>query len=152
MANTRIPAGDDNWHATIDVVIAASADKVWALASNWLGFPSRCMVECLAGQNYVPGCVRRVQAHNSSFWVTEKLSQIDHQRRILTYDLVGGNSGIDVGYKSALQVMADGESRARVVWHFMFGPEQRNVDSLIAIVEKKIRAHITELEELAQEL
>lgn len=103
MANTRSPA-DDNWHATIEVVTAASAENVWAIASNWLGFPRRCMVECLVGQNDVPGCVRRVQALNSSFWVTEKLSQIDHQRKILTYDLVGGNSGIAVGYKSAVQV------------------------------------------------
>lgn len=47
--------------------------------------------------------------------------------------------------------MSEGESRARVVWQFMFSAEQRNVDSLIAIVEKKIRAHIKELEELALE-
>lgn len=148
MANTRVP-DDDDWHATIDVVIAASAEKVWAIASDWLGFPGRSMVECLVGQNHVPGCVRRVQAHNSSFWVTEKLSHIDHQRQILTYDLVGGNSGIAVGYKSAVQVRSEEEGRARVVWQFMFSAAQRNVDSLTAIVERKIRAHITELEELA---
>lgn len=103
MASTII-AGDADWHATIEVVIAASVDKVWAIASDWLRFPRRCSVECVEGQNGQPGCVRRVQAPSSSFWVTEKLTCIDHERRFLAYDLVGGNSGIAVGYKSALQV------------------------------------------------
>lgn len=43
------------------------------------------------------------------------------------------------------------ESRTRVVWPFMFSPEQVSVDSFTAIVKKKVKAHITELEELAQE-
>src|SRR4051812_1070256 len=87
---SNIAAGD-NWHASIEVVIAAPVEKVWAIASDWLKFPRSCNVECSEGQNGVPGCVRRVQAYDSSFWVAEKLTQIDHERRIIAYDLVGGN-------------------------------------------------------------
>lgn len=103
MTTNTIPS-DASWHATIEVVIAASVETVWAIASDWLGFPRKCSVECAEGQNGEPGCVRRVQSLSSTFWVAEKLTQIDHESRFLTYDLVGGNSGIDVGYKSAFQV------------------------------------------------
>lgn len=97
-------AAEDNWHGAIEVVISAPVEKVWAIASDWLKFPRRCSVECAEGENGVPGCVRKVQAHNSSFWVAEKLTKIDHDKRFLTYDLVGGNTGIEIGYRAAFQV------------------------------------------------
>lgn len=49
-----------------------------------------------------------------------------------------------------VQAIAEGESRTRVVWPFMFSPEQVSVESLTAIVKKKVKAHIKELEQLAQ--
>lgn len=49
-----------------------------------------------------------------------------------------------------VQVVAEGESKTRVVWPFMFGPEQVSIESWTAIVKKKVKAHIKELEELAQ--
>lgn len=49
-----------------------------------------------------------------------------------------------------MQVVAEGESKTRVVWPFMFGPEQVSIESWTAIVKKKVKAHIKELEELAQ--
>jgi hypothetical protein len=142
---------DTDWHGTIDVVIAASAERVWAVASDWLSFPRRCELVCAEGENGVPGCVRRVQSHNSAFWVAEKLTHIDHRSRFLAYDLVGGNSGIAPGYKAAFQVIAEGESRTRVVWPFMFSSDQASVDTLTDIVTHKVKAHIKELEELAQD-
>jgi hypothetical protein len=99
-----ICAADDHWHGAIDVVIAAPVEKVWAVASDWLNFPRRLSVECSEGQNGVPGCVRKVRAYGSNFWVAERLTRIDHTSRILSYDLVGGNTGIEVGYKAAFQV------------------------------------------------
>ncbi|XP_024379738.1 uncharacterized protein [Physcomitrium patens] len=144
-------AAEDNWHGAIEVVISAPVEKVWAIASDWLKFPRRCSVECAEGENGVPGCVRKVQAHNSSFWVAEKLTEIDHDKRFLTYDLVGGNTGIEIGYRAAFQVIDEGESRTRVVWPFMFSPEQVSVESLISVVKKKVKAHIKELEQLAQD-
>jgi hypothetical protein len=140
-----------HWQEAIEVVIAAPVEKVWAVASDWLRFPRlRCSVECAEGQNGVPGCVRTVKAPNSHIWVAEKLTRIDHARRILSYDLVGGNTGIEVGYKAAFHAIAEGESRTRVVWPFMFSPEQVSVDSLTDIVKKKVKAHLKELELLAQ--
>lgn len=96
--------GETEWHGTIDVVIAGSVEKVWAIASDWLSFPRRCSLECAEGENGVPGCVRHVQALSSPFWVAEKLTHIDHHNRFLAYDLVGGNSGIAPGYRAAFQV------------------------------------------------
>lgn len=95
-----------DWHGAIEVVIAAPVEKVWHIASDWLSFPRKLSVECAEGQNGVPGCVRKLQAPNSNFWVAEKLTGIDHTSRILSYDLVGGNSGIEIGYKAAFQVSA----------------------------------------------
>ncbi|KAG0561606.1 hypothetical protein KC19_9G077600 [Ceratodon purpureus] len=150
MASTNISAADDHWHGAIDVVIAAPVEKVWEIASDWLKFPRCCSVECSEGENGVPGCVRKVKAYNSNFWVAEKLTRIDHSCRIISYDLVGGNTGIDVGYRASFQAVAEGENKTRVVWPFMFSPEQVCVESWTAIVKKKVKAHIKELEELAQ--
>jgi len=96
----------DSWHGAIEVIISAPVEKVWAIASDWLRFPPRCSVECSEGQNGVPGCVRKVKAPNSNFWVAEKLTRIDHASRIFSYDLVGGNTGIEIGYRAAFQVSA----------------------------------------------
>lgn len=151
MGSLPTSAGDvAPWHGAIEVVIAAPVEKVWAVASDWLRFPRRCAVECVEGQNGVPGCVRKVKAPNSNFWVAEKLTRIEHERRILAYDLVGGNSGIESGFQAAFQAIAEGEGRTRVVWPFMFSPKQVSVESLTAIVKKKVKAHIKELEQLAQ--
>ena len=102
MASTSISAADDHCHGAIDVVISAPVEKVWAIASDWLNFPRS--VECFEGENGVPGCVRKVRSYNSDFWVAERLTRMDHNCRILSYDLVDGNIGIEVGYKAAIQV------------------------------------------------
>lgn len=150
MASVSICAADDHWHGAIDIVIAAPVEKVWALASDWLNFPRHFSVECSEGQNGVPGCVRKVRAYGSNFWVAERLTRIDHTSRILSYDLVGGNTGIEVGYKAAFQAVAEGENKTRVVWPFMFSPDQVSIDSWTAVVKTKVKAHVKELEELAQ--
>jgi hypothetical protein len=94
------------WHGSIDLIIAAPVERVWAIGSDWLQFPRRCVVECTEGQSGVPGCVRKVRPHDSSgkYWAAEKLVYIDHHRRIMAYDLVGGNIGIEPGYQAVFQV------------------------------------------------
>lgn len=103
-SRNAVSSADDNWYSIIDVMITAFVEDVCVMRSKWLGFTRRCMVECLVGHNIVPLCVRHVQAQKSSLWVYEKLSPVDHDEHIFTFDLVGGNSGIAVGYKSAVQV------------------------------------------------
>ena len=99
--------GSTKWHGSIDLIIAAPVEKVWAIGSDWLQFPRRCAVECTEGQSGVPGCVRKVRPHDSSgkYWAAEKLVYIDHHRRIMAYDLVGGNIGIEPGYQAVFQVI-----------------------------------------------
>lgn len=109
----EILSGCDGYcHGAINILIAAPVEKVWAISSDWLNFPrQRCLVECVEGENRVPGCVRKVRPRNnnsnsssSHYWVTEKLTYIDQERRILRYDIVGGNMGIDPGYQAGFQV------------------------------------------------
>lgn len=98
---------DGHCHGAINILIAAPVEKVWAISSDWLNFPrQRCSVECVEGENRVPGCVRKVRPRNNNnqYWVTEKLTFIDQERRILRYDIVGGNMGIDPGYQAGFQV------------------------------------------------
>ena len=103
-----ILSGCDGYcHGAVNILIAAPVEKVWAISSDWLNFPrQRCSVECVEGENGVPGCVRKVRPrnNNSNYWVTEKLTFIDQERRILRYDIVGGNMGIDPGYQAGFQV------------------------------------------------
>lgn len=148
----RNVASIDNWHGAIEVVIAAPVGKVWAIASNWLNFPRSASVECTGGKSGEPGCVRRVQAKNSNFWVEEILTGIDHDNRILCYDIIGGNSGIASGYKAAIQATAERDSSTRVVWPFKFSSDQLRAESMTPIIKTKVTAHIKELEELAQNL
>lgn len=96
-----------------EIVIESSADDVWEVIGDFAKGPSR-MAPGLVVDTTAEGDERTVTFADGTV-VTEKLISLDHDVRRIAYSVVSGTVAPEHD-NAAMQIVAEGERRCRMVW------------------------------------
>jgi hypothetical protein len=99
------------WNEAVEKVIDVPVDKAWAIAGDFLGFPSQHIdtVENVKGENGLPGCQRKFLYKNQKGgqnFVVEELTAIDAANHKVAYTLVSTDEIVEPGQEAYIQVTA----------------------------------------------
>jgi hypothetical protein len=100
-------------HVSKEIVIESSADDVWEVIGDFAKGPSR-MAPGLVVDTTADGDERTVTFADGTV-VKEKRISLDHDVRRIAYSVVGGTVAPEHD-NAAMQIVADGERRCRMVW------------------------------------
>lgn len=100
-------------HLSKEIVIESSADAVWEVVGDFAKGPSR-MAPGLVVDTTAEADERTVTFADGTV-VREKRISLDHDVRRIAYSVVGGTVAPEHD-NAAMQIVADGERRCRMVW------------------------------------
>lgn len=129
----------------VEAAIAAPAEKIWAIISNFGGLAawSQDIASCEVTGAGV-GAVRKVVL-KSGHAVSEKLVAVDASNRSISYGLTEGvNWPLE---KIVFKIQIDGTSPAIVRWSMTARPTGLLGDGLIKFFPKRYRFRLSELEQ-----
>lgn len=97
------------WNEAVEKVVDAPMEKAWAIASDFLGFPSQHIdkVEKVKGENGLPGCQRKLLYKNQKGgqnFVVEELVAVDAANHKVSYTLVSTDEIVEPGQEAYIQV------------------------------------------------
>ncbi|CAM6020189.1 unnamed protein product [Sphagnum balticum] len=145
----------EKWSGIVERTISAPVSKVWNIASNFWEFPNLLTIEPVEGESGVAGCIRRVSNlpgrtdTEECQWATQKLTAIDTEQHVFSYEFVESNTGLQPGYYSTFQAKEVDQEKTSVRWSFRFGPTQEGAEHLVPFIMSGTDMYIQELEKLA---
>lgn len=98
---------------TQEILIESSAEKVWEVLGDFDTGPSRMAPGFVVDTRVEADC--RVVTFADGTVVRERRVTVDHDSRRIVYTVVGG-SVEPLHDNAAMQVVADGDRRCRLVW------------------------------------
>ncbi|KAG0628470.1 hypothetical protein M758_1G029300 [Ceratodon purpureus] len=143
------------WNGVVEKTISAPLEKVWDVASDFLGFPNVLTIEPVEGENRVAGCTRKVTNlpgrtdTDSAQWAKQKLVEINPAEHVFSYEFLENNTGVDPGYYSTFQAKKEEGGKTFVRWAFRFSPSQVGSDRFVPFIMKGTDLYVQELEKLA---
>jgi hypothetical protein len=96
-----------------EIVIESSAEDVWEVIGDFAAGPSRMASGFVVDTRVEADC--RVVTFADGTVVRERCVHVDHDTRRIVYAVVGGTMPPEHD-NAAMQVIADGERRCRLLW------------------------------------
>lgn len=123
----------------VEEIVAAAADKVWAVMSNFGGIERSAMIQDVVVEGSGVGMLRTLTMTGGGI-VQERLETFDPASRTYSYAIVNPDSPLPVsGYLSTVTISANEEASARVRWSSRFEPvgvPAEKAEALIAGIYK----------------
>ncbi|XP_024400288.1 uncharacterized protein [Physcomitrium patens] len=144
------------WNEAVEKVIDAPVEKSWAIAGDFLGFPSQHIdkIEHVKGEKGLPGCQRKLLYTNQKGgqnFVVEELVSVDAGEHKVTYKLVETDEIVQPGQEAYIQLTAESEGKTRIKWPFRFTSTQFDREMLTQIYQHLFNTWAGELERRARE-
>lgn len=100
--NTAAPKAAKKWSGGVHVVLDCDLEAAWKLQSDFLGLKlwAPIIAECylLENEPNSVGCLRYVKG-SDSFWVHERLLEIDHDSHYMSYRMEDNHFVFPHGYQ-----------------------------------------------------
>ncbi|KAG0585443.1 hypothetical protein KC19_2G011800 [Ceratodon purpureus] len=150
------PVSSAPWNEAVEKVIDVPVEKAWAIACDFLGFPSEHIdkVENVKGENGLPGCQRKFMYKNQKGgqnFIVEELTAIDAANHKVAYTLVNTDEIVEPGQEAYIQLTSESEGRTRIKWPFRFTSTQVDTEMLSQIYQHLFNTWVGELERRARE-
>nr|XP_024392238.1 uncharacterized protein LOC112290317 isoform X2 [Physcomitrium patens] len=114
MAESDVP-----WNGVVKKTVSSPLDKVWDVESEFLDFPNLLTLEPVERENRVLGCTKKVtdlpgrMGTDADQWAKQKLVVINPSEHVFSYESLENNTGVDLGYYSAFQLVIAGKAGGR---------------------------------------
>ncbi|KAL9680625.1 hypothetical protein QQ045_018509 [Rhodiola kirilowii] len=100
---------------------SCKAEQVWPLWADFCGihkwFPNLAASYLVEGESGSEVGSVRYCVGNEAMWAKERLVEIDHEKRLMRYEVIENNVGLK-GYVAAIRVWDDVEGWCMVEWRF----------------------------------
>jgi len=125
----------------INESVAASADDVWRVLSDFGGIePNEMIAGCTVEGDGV-GAVRTI-ALKSGGEVVERLESQDDDARIFSYAIINDSPLPVKNYVATVAIVDDGPGSARVDWTGNFEPSGAPEDEVVKLIQGVYRAGV----------
>lgn len=128
-------------NAKIVESVAAPADAVWRVMSNFAGIEPNEMIAGCTVEGEGVGAVRTI-ALNAGGEVIERLESLDNDAREFSYAIINDSPLPVKNYVSTVRISADGPSASQVDWSGVFEAAGAPGDQVIELIEGVYRAGV----------